>query len=83
RRDFAALGLGAVALPALAHDAGFDALTESFLEALWKLDPDAAVAAGRFEFAPLITPPSDAQRRKTGSFLNLWLNRFERLPDAP
>ncbi|WP_214278622.1 hypothetical protein, partial [Escherichia coli] len=43
----------------------------------------AAVAAGRFEFAPLITPPSDAQRRKTGSFLNLWLNRFERLPDAP
>jgi len=27
RRDFAALGLGAVALPALAHDAGFDALT--------------------------------------------------------
>ncbi len=83
RRDFAALGLGAVALPALSHDAGFDALAESFLEALWKLDPDAAVAAGRFEFAPLITPPSNAQRRKTGSFLNLWLNRFERLPDAP
>lgn len=71
-------------LPALAQDAGpFDALTEKFLEALWPLDPDAAVAAGRFEFGPRITLPSAAQRERMRAFLKHWLAEFEGQPDAP
>ncbi|HEY8880855.1 MAG TPA: DUF885 domain-containing protein [Roseateles sp.] len=83
RREFAALGLSALALPALAQDPGFDKLTEKFLEALWRQDPDAAVAAGRFEFAPQITLPSAAQRERMQAFLRQWQAEFERQPEAP
>jgi len=83
RREFTAFGLSAVALPAWAHDAGFDELTETFLEALWRLDPDAAVAAGRFEFAPRLTVPSAAQRQRMRAFLAQWEARFEGQAGAP
>lgn len=83
RRDFAALSLAGLALPALAQQAAsFGTLSESFLEALWKLDPDAAVAAGRFEFAGRMTLPSAAQRQRMRAFLKDWLSTFEGLPDA-
>ncbi len=82
RRDFAALGLGTLALPALAQDAGFDQLTEAFLEALWRLDPDAAVAAGRFEFAGAVTLPHSGQRGLMKRFLQRSLQDFERVPEA-
>lgn len=83
RREFTVLGLSAFALPAVAQDAGFDKLTETFLEALWKLDPDAAVMAGRFEFAPHVSLPSDAQRARARAFLRHWLAAFEKQPDGP
>jgi len=83
RREFAAFGLSVFALPAIAQDASFDKLTEKFLEALWPLDPDAAVAAGRFEFAPRVTLPSGAQRDRMRGFLKHWLAEFERQPDGP
>ena len=82
RHFFAALGLGALALPALAQDAGFDKLTETFLEALWRLDPDAAVAAGRFEFAGTVTLPHGGQRGLMKAFLQRSLQDFERVPEA-
>ncbi len=68
---------------AFAQDAGFDKLTEKFLEALWRQDPDAAVAAGRFEFAPQVTLPSNAQRERMRAFLKQWQAEFERQPEAP
>lgn len=83
RRDFAALGLAGLGLPALAQDAGFSQLTEKFLEALWQVDPDAAVAAGRFEFASRVTPPSHAQRERMRAFLRQWQGEFERQPEGP
>jgi len=82
RREFAALGLASLALPALAEDAGFDKLSEDFLEALWTLDPDAAVMAGRFEFAPQLTVPSPAQRDRVRAFCRRWLARLEQQRDA-
>lgn len=82
RRDFAALGLGALVLPALAQDAGFDQRAEAFLEALWRLDPDAAVAAGRFEFAGTVTLPHGGQRGLMKAFLQRSLQDFERVPEA-
>ena len=77
RRDFAALGLAGLGLPVVAQDSFIGMQSEAFLEALWKLDPDAAVAAGRFEFAGRITLPSAAHRQRRRVFLKHWLARFE------
>ena len=82
RRDFVALGLAVPALPALAGDRAFDTLAESFLEALWQRDPDAAVAAGRFEFAGRLRLPGAAQRAAMRGFLAGWLKRFQAVPEA-
>jgi uncharacterized protein (DUF885 family) len=82
RRHFAALVAAPLALPAWAQNPAFARLSERFLEALWQLDPDAAVAAGRFEFAGRMTLPSAAQRQRAKAFLSDWLRRFEAVPEA-
>ncbi len=83
RRDFAALGLAGLAGPTLAAGpVAFDPQVEAFLEALWALDPDAAVAAGRFEFAGRVTLPGSAQRAQRRRFLNTWLARFAGVADG-
>ncbi|RTL39440.1 MAG: DUF885 domain-containing protein [Burkholderiales bacterium] len=82
RRQFAALAAAPLALPAWATSPAFGPLTERFLEALWQLDPDAAVAAGRFEFAGRVTLPTAAQRERARSFCSDWLRRFEAVPEA-
>lgn len=82
RREFTALGLAALGLPAMAEDSFLGMMSENFLEALWKLDPDAAVMAGRFEFAGRVTLPSAAQRQRMRAFLKERLNTFECLPDT-
>lgn len=70
RRDFVALGLAATsAVPAVAGEMGFGALSETLIEALWEQDPDAAVLAGRFEFADRLTLPSVAVRAKRRQYL--------------
>jgi hypothetical protein len=80
RRDFAALGLAGLGLPAVAQESSIAMMSDRFIEALWKLDPDAAVAAGRFEFAAGLTLPSAAQRQRRRAFLNQWLPRFDCAP---
>lgn len=84
RRQFAGLAAASLALPSFASArlSSFAALCEHYLEALWKLDPDQAVAAGRFEFAPRLTLPSDAQRARLRTFLTQWEARFERQSEA-
>jgi uncharacterized protein (DUF885 family) len=69
-------------MPVFAEGAGFDRQAEAFIEALWQLDPDAAIAAGRFEFAQRLTPPSATQRDKRRSFLKGWQARLEAVADA-
>lgn len=70
RRDFVALGLAATSgVPAAAGEMGFGALSETLIEALWEQDPDAAVLAGRFEFADRLTLPSAAVRAKRRQYL--------------
>lgn len=86
RRDFAAFGLipfSLTALPSLAQGTSFDPLVEQFLEALWRLDPDGAVAAGRFEFAPQISLPGNAQRARARAFIAHWQAKIEQQPEAP
>jgi hypothetical protein len=80
RRAFAALGLSGLALPSFAQGAFVGATSERFIEELWQLDPDAAVAAGRFEFAGKVTLPSAAQRQRRRAFLNKWRALFDCAP---
>lgn len=84
RRQFSLVLAAAPLLPAAATalPGGFDAEAESFIEALWQLDPDAAVAAGRFEFAPRMTLPSARQREQRRTLLKRWLARFEARTEA-
>jgi len=82
RRDFALLTLAPLAAPVWARNPAFAPLTERFLEALWQMDPDAAVAAGRFEFAGRLTLPSAAQRQRMQAFLGQWQRTFEAVPEA-
>ncbi|MFG6432708.1 DUF885 domain-containing protein [Roseateles sp. LYH14W] len=79
RRDLAALGLAALGLPARAARGELGALVEEFLEALWRLDPDAAVAAGRFDQSQRLTLPSAAERARRRQFLQSWLKAFQGL----
>jgi hypothetical protein len=80
RRAFTALGLSGLALPSFAQGAFVGATSERFIEDLWQLDPDAAVAAGRFEFAGKVTLPSAAQRQRRRAFLNKWRALFDCAP---
>jgi uncharacterized protein (DUF885 family) len=84
RRQFSLTLAVAPLLPSTgrAQDAGFDRQAEAFIEALWQLDPDAAIAAGRFEFAQRLTLPSSAQRDKRRAFLRIWQSRLEVMPEA-
>ncbi|MGQ3054485.1 MAG: DUF885 domain-containing protein [Roseateles sp.] len=77
-----ALGLAVLGMPATAATSAFDMLADDFLEKLWQLDPDAAVAAGRFEFAERLVLPGAAYRARKRAFLQAWLARFEGVADA-
>ena len=44
--------------------ARMDALAEDFIEQLWQIDTEAAVAVGRFDFAARLTLPSAEQRER-------------------
>ncbi len=58
-------------------DQRFQRLAHDFIEALWRLDPDAAVAAGRYEFAARLNVPDDKSRAAQLRFVRQWLQRFE------
>jgi len=62
---------------ASAADSRFQRLAHDYIEALWALDPEAAVAAGRYEFAGKLNIPNDATRARQLSFAQQWLKRFE------
>jgi uncharacterized protein (DUF885 family) len=77
-----ATGLAVATLPALAAGRSFDTMADAFLEALWQQDADAAVMAGRFEFADRLRLPSPSQRAAMRRFLGAWLKRFRAVADA-
>ncbi len=69
-----------------AADRAFDRVAHQFIEALWKLDPDAALAAGRYDGAARLPAPTAASRDKALAFAQQWQARFaavqpERLSD--
>ncbi|WP_423599359.1 DUF885 domain-containing protein [Roseateles sp. MS654] len=58
-------------------DTRFQRLANDYIEALWRLDPDAAIAAGRYEFADQLPAPDRAMRARSLAFATQWLQRFE------
>ncbi|SEL22432.1 Uncharacterized conserved protein, DUF885 familyt [Roseateles sp. YR242] len=65
------------AAKASAADAQVQRLAHDYIEAFWKLDPESAVAAGRYEFAGKLNIPDDATRARQLAFTQQWLKRFE------
>ncbi len=59
-----------------AADRAFDRLAHQFIEALWKLDPDAALAAGRYDGAARLPAPNAASRQQALAFAQHWQARF-------
>ena len=58
-------------------DTRFQRLANDYIEALWRLDPDAAIGAGRYEYAAELPAPDRAMRAHSLSFATDWLKRFE------
>ena len=58
------------------------ALSQRFIEGLWRLDPTAALWAGRFEFAARLPAPDAAWRQRRLRFMQSWRARFEALSPA-
>ncbi|MET0858477.1 MAG: DUF885 domain-containing protein [Telluria sp.] len=60
-------------------DRWMDTTTQHFLNALWKLDPESAIASGKFEGAATLTIPSAATRARELAFADEWLQRLAKM----
>ena len=65
-----------------AQDAAFNKLSNQFIEALWRVDPDAALYAGRYEQAAKLPIPDAAARARQLAFAEDWLQRFAAVDEA-
>lgn len=70
------------AATAPAQDAAFNKLSHQFIEALWQVDPDAALYAGRYEQAAKLPIPDAAARARQLAFAEDWLQRFAAVDEA-
>jgi len=83
----AAAAVGALA-PAVAASTGnpvdrrFNTVSMQFLLALWRIDPESAIAAGKYDGAANMTVPSAATRTQQLAFANDWLQRLARIDTA-
>jgi len=57
----------------------FTALKQEFLNALWKQDPDMAMAAGRYIDAAHLVIPDQASRDQYVTFAEGWLTRLNKI----
>ncbi len=74
----------AVAAPAPApaerkSDRWMDSTAQQFLNAQWKLDPEGAIAAGKYDGAANLTIPNAATRSHQLAFADEWLARFGKM----
>jgi uncharacterized protein (DUF885 family) len=72
----------AAAVPALKvaserwQDRQFDSLSNQFLNALWRIDSESAIYAGKYDTAAVLTVPNQEEQAKELAFINDWLQRF-------
>ncbi|MHA4868540.1 DUF885 domain-containing protein [Duganella sp. PWIR1] len=72
----------AAAVPALKvaserwQDRQFDSLSNQFLNAMWRIDSESAIYAGKYDTAAVLTVPNQEEQAKELAFINDWLQRF-------
>lgn len=72
----------AAAVPALKvsserwADRQFDNLSNQFLNALWRIDSESAIYAGKYDTAAVLTVPTKDEQVKELAFIGDWLQRF-------
>jgi uncharacterized protein (DUF885 family) len=60
-------------------DRWMDSNSQQFLNALWKLEPESAIASGKFDGAANLTIPNAATRAHEIAFADEWLQRFGKI----
>ena len=80
----AAVAVAAAAAPSRAagerrQDRALDTLSGQFLTALWRIDPEGAIAAGKYDGAANLTIPDQASRARQLQFIDEWLARFAKI----
>ena len=60
-------------------DRWMDSTSQHFLNALWKLDPESAILAGKFDGAAALTIPNAATRAQRIGFADEWLQRLGKI----
>jgi uncharacterized protein (DUF885 family) len=69
----------APAVPERKQDRAFNTLSMQFLAALWRIDPEGAIASGKYDGAASMTIPSAATRAQQLAFDGEWLQKFGKL----
>lgn len=60
-------------------DRRFDTATMQFLNALWRINPEAAIAAGKYDTAATMTVPNAANRIARLEFIHNWLEKLNKM----
>ncbi len=67
------------AAPEQKYDKSLNSLSGQFLNALWRVDPESAIAAGKYDSAALLSIPDDASRARQLAFTENWQARFAKV----
>jgi uncharacterized protein (DUF885 family) len=60
------------------QDRALDSMSMRFLTSLWRIDPEGAIAVGKYDAAASLTIPDAATRAKQLAFTDEWLERFRK-----
>ena len=60
-------------------DRWLDSTSQQFLNALWRLDPESAISAGKYDGAANLTIPNPATRSHQLAFADEWLLKFGKI----
>ena len=70
----------AKALPAeRRQDKAFDSQANTFLGALWRIDPETAISVGKYDTAAQLTIPDQAYRDQQLAFIDEWLEKLGKI----
>ena len=64
------------------QDRQFNSYSVQFLNGLWRLDPEAAIAAGKFDTAAAQSIPSPEYRAQYLAFIDEWLRKLNAIQPA-
>ena len=62
--------------PERRQDKAMDTLSGQFLNALWRIDPESAIYAGKYDTAASLTVPDRETQARQLAFIDEWLNKF-------